>query len=43
MKSAVDSVVCKGVIVDNEFYDDNEIKRMWSILDDRRRQDVRTK
>ena len=40
MKSAVDSAVCKGVEVDLEYYDDDEVMRMESILDDRGRQDV---
>ena len=39
MKSAVDSAVCKHVGIDNG--DDDEVKRMRSILDDRSRQDVR--
>ena len=38
MKSAVDSAVCKDVWIDN---DDDEVKRMRSILYDRSRQDVR--
>ena len=41
MNSAVDSAVCKQVIVDRKYYDDDEVKRMRSILKDRRRQDVR--
>ena len=42
MKSAVDSAVCKDVWIDSEYYDDDdEVKRMRSILNDRRRQDVR--
>ena len=40
MKSAVDSAVFKDVWIDSE-YDDDEVKRMRSILDDRSRQDVR--
>ena len=39
MKSAVDSAVCKHVIIDH--YDDDEVKRMMSILYDRSRQEVR--
>ena len=39
MKSAVDSAVCKDVWIDND--DDDEVKRMRSILYDRSRQDVR--
>ena len=38
MKSAVDSAVYKCVWINN---DDDEVKRMRSILDDRSRQDVR--
>ena len=42
MKSAVDSAVCKCVWIDSKYYDDDdEVKRMSSILDDRSRQDVR--
>ena len=41
MKSAVDSAVCIVVWIDSEYDDDDEVKRMRSILDDRRRQDVR--
>ena len=41
MKSAVDSAVCKHVIIDHEYYDDDEVKRMMSILYDSSRQDVR--
>ena len=41
MKSAVDSAVCKGVWIDSKYHDDDEVKRMRSILDDRSRQDVR--
>ena len=41
MKSAVDSAVCKGVQIDSKYYDDDEVMRMRSILDDRSRQDVR--
>ena len=41
MKSAVDSAVCKVVRIDYEYYNDDEVKRMRSILNDRSRQDVR--
>ena len=41
MKSAVDNGVCEIVGIDNEYNDDNEVKEMKTILDDRRRQDVR--
>ena len=41
MKSAVDNALCKCVIVDNKYYDDDEVKRMKSALDDRIRQYVR--
>ena len=40
MKSAVDSAVCKYVWIDDD-YDDDEVKRMRSILYDIRRQEVR--
>ena len=40
MKSAVDSAVCKGVWIDSK-YDDDEVKRMRSILNYRSREDVR--
>ena len=40
MKSAVDNGVCEYVGLDNE-YEDDEVKEMKSILNDRRRQDVR--
>ena len=39
MKSVVDNAVCENVLI--EYYDDDEVKRMRSILDDRRRQDAR--
>ena len=41
MKSAVDNGVCEYVSISREYYDDEEIKRMMTILDDRRRQHVR--
>ena len=41
MKSAVDSAVCKHVIIESNYWYDDEVKRMRSILDDRSRQDVR--
>ena len=41
MKSSVDSAVYKDVWIDSEYDDDDEVKRMRSILDDRSRQDVR--
>ena len=41
MLSAVNNGVCEYVRIDNEYEDDDEVKRMMSILDDRRRQDVR--
>ena len=43
MRSAVDNAVCKYVTIDNEYEDDDEVKRMMSILYDRSRQDVRIK
>ena len=41
MKSAVDNGVCEYVLIDNEYEDDDEVKEMITILDDRRRQNVR--
>ena len=41
MSSAVKSAVCKYVYIDSKHYGDDEIKRIMSILDDRRKQNVR--
>ena len=41
MKSAVDNGVCEIVGIDYKYKDDDEVKEMKIILDDRRRQDVR--
>ena len=43
LKSAVKNPVCKDVYTDSKHYDDDEVKRMRSILNDRKRQlqDVR--
>ena len=41
MKSAVDNGVCEIVGIDDEYEDDDEVKEMKTILDDRRRQKVR--
>ena len=41
MKAAVDSAICKDVWIDGKYDDDDEVKRMESILNDRRKQDVR--
>ena len=41
MKSAIDNGVCENVRISSEYKDDKEIKRMMTILDDRRRQRVR--
>ena len=41
MKSAVDNGVCEYVWIDNEYEEDDEVKEMKSILDDRWRQNVR--
>ena len=41
MKSAVDNGVCEGVDIDDEYKDDDQVKEMMTILDDRRRRDVR--
>ena len=42
MKAAVDNAVCKDVRINSEYRDDDEVKRMKNILDDRRTQDVRS-
>ena len=41
MKSAVDNGVCEYVSISREYKDDEEIKRMMTILNDRKRQHVR--
>ena len=41
MKSAVDNGVCEDVGISDEYKDDKEIKRMMTILNDRRRQHVK--
>ena len=41
MQAAVDNRVCECVGIDIEYWNDEEVKRMMSILNDRRRQDVR--
>ena len=41
MKSAVDSTMCESVVIGREYEDDDEVKRMMSILEDRR-QHVKT-
>ena len=41
MKSAVDNGVCEYVIIDDEYWDDDLVIEMTTILNDRRRQDVR--
>ena len=41
MKSAVDNGVCEYVNISSEYKDDEEVKTMMTILDDRRRQHVR--
>ena len=43
MKSAVDSTVCKNITIEAKYDNDDEVKRMMSILDERRKQDVRIK
>ena len=40
MKSAVDNGVCEFVWISSEYKDDEEVKRMMTILDDRGRQHV---
>ena len=42
MKAAVDNAVCEHVGIDSYYDDDDEVKRMKNILDDRRKQDVRS-
>ena len=42
MKAVVDNAVCKYVWIDNKYYDDDEVKRMKNILDNRSKQDVRS-
>jgi len=41
MESAVKNGVCENVSIDNEYEDDDRVKKMMAILHDRRRQDVR--
>ena len=41
MKAAVDNALCEGVAIDTKYHDD-EVKKMGSILVDRRKQDVRS-
>ena len=41
MKSAVDNGICEIVDMDFEYQDDDQVKEMMAILDDRRRPDVR--
>ena len=41
MKSAVDNGVCEYVDIANEYKDDDGVKEMKTILDDRKRQNVR--
>ena len=41
MKSAVDNGVCEYVLIDYEYEDDDEVKEMKTILNDRIRQNVR--
>ena len=41
MKSAVDNGVCEVVVINIEYWDDDQVKEMITILDDRKRQDVR--
>ena len=41
MKSAVDNGVCEIVGIDDEYENDDKVKEMKTILNDRRRQDVR--
>ena len=40
MKSAIDNGECKNIDVDDEYQEDNKVKEMMAILDDRRMQDA---
>ena len=42
IKTAVDNGVCEYVSINSEYEDDEEIRGMMTILDDRRRQHVRS-
>ena len=42
MKAAVDNAVCEYVRIASNYDDDDEVKRMKNILDDRIKQDVRS-
>ena len=37
MKSAVENGVCEYIVIDSKYKDDKEVKRLITILDDRRR------
>ena len=41
MKAAVDNGVCEITVIDDEYKDDDQVKETMTILNDRRRQDVR--
>ena len=41
VKSAVDNTVCQRVRIDDEYYNNDEIKKMMNILKYRRRREVR--
>ena len=41
LKSAVDNIVCQFVLIDEEYYDNDEIVKMINILEDRKRREVR--
>ena len=41
MKSAVENGVCEYVEIDDKYKNDKEVKKMTTILDDRRTQNVR--
>ena len=42
MKAAKDNAVCENIWIDSKYDDDDEVKRMMNILDDRSKQDVRS-
>ena len=41
VKSAVDNIVCQRVWIDDEYENDEGVKKMMEVLEDRRRQEVK--
>jgi len=41
MKSAVDNGVCEYIMMNTKYWDDDQVNKMMTILNDRRRRDVR--